>query len=331
MCTIAFWPDNNVAIISGRNMDWLDNKMNTNLWAFPRGLNRVGLTTSGENSLNWKSKYGSVAAGAYDYATADGINEKGFAMHELWLAGSDFGQRDKHIPGISMSLWGQFMLDNFETVAEAVDYMEKNPLQVVPVVVSDYKLTALLHMMVEDSSGDMAIFEYLNGKLVIHHDKSYRVMTNEPTFDEQLANLKKYEGFGGTLPVPGTTSPADRFVRAAFYLKQLQKPENSFMAIASLVSVLRNAAQPFGTVDPKEPNTAATIWQTVIDHTNMMYYFESMTSPYMIAVNLKKLDFNEGAPILKLDLQKNENDPLAGDVTSLMKPSQDMDWKMPEN
>lgn len=329
MCTIAYWPDNGVAAISARNMDWLDNNMNSNLWVFPRGMQRVGLITAGENSLNWTSKYGSVVAGAYDIATADGLNEKGLAMHELWLAGSDFGQRDLAIPGISMSLWGQFFLDSFATVAEAVEYVQANPMQVIPIVVSEYKLTTMLHMMLEDSSGDVAVLEYLGGQLKIHHGREYKVMTNEPTYDEQLANLKRYQGFGGDLPTPGTTHPADRFVRTEFYLNQLQKPKNTLMAIASLLSVLRNAAQPFGAVDPAEPNTAATIWRTVIDHTNMMYYFESMTSPYLIGVDLKKLNFDEGSPVLKLDLQNREDNPLAGDVTGEFKPSEMLVWGMP--
>jgi len=37
------------------------------------------------------------------------------------------------------------------------------------------------HLALADASGDSAIFEYISGKLVIHHDRKYTVMTNSPT------------------------------------------------------------------------------------------------------------------------------------------------------
>jgi choloylglycine hydrolase len=36
------------------------------------------------------------------------------------------------LPGLTISLWLQFFIDNFATVAEAVEYMEKHPFQVRP-------------------------------------------------------------------------------------------------------------------------------------------------------------------------------------------------------
>ena len=66
------------------------------------------------------------------------------------------------------------------------------------VIVSDYipgtqKFTTL-HLSISDANGDNAIFEYVNGKLKIHHDPSYTVMTNSPVFDEQLAINQYWKG-----------------------------------------------------------------------------------------------------------------------------------------
>jgi choloylglycine hydrolase len=46
---------------------------------------------------------------------------------------------------------------------------------------------AQLHLSISDATGDSAIFEYIHGKLVIHHSKRYQVMTNSPMFADQLA------------------------------------------------------------------------------------------------------------------------------------------------
>lgn len=76
------------------------------------------------------SKYGSVIASGYDIATTDGVNEKGLNANLLWLAESDYpnalaiGEK----PTLAISLWAQYMLDNFATVAEAVEFLETEPL-----------------------------------------------------------------------------------------------------------------------------------------------------------------------------------------------------------
>jgi choloylglycine hydrolase len=100
-----------------------------NLWIFPRGVARSGATR--QNRPAWTSKYGSVVTAAYDIATADGINEKGLVVNVLFLDGSNYGARDVARPGMSLSLWAQYYLDSFATVAEAVEASRDEPFQIV--------------------------------------------------------------------------------------------------------------------------------------------------------------------------------------------------------
>jgi penicillin V acylase-like amidase (Ntn superfamily) len=39
---------------------------------------------------------------------------------------------------------------------------------------------ATVHLSVSNPTGDNAIFEYIKGKLVIHHDPKFTVMTKSP-------------------------------------------------------------------------------------------------------------------------------------------------------
>ncbi len=55
-------------------MDWFVSDMDTNLWLYPRGLERNSNT---KTPFTWKSKYGSVVTTIYEGAAADGMNEKG--------------------------------------------------------------------------------------------------------------------------------------------------------------------------------------------------------------------------------------------------------------
>jgi penicillin V acylase-like amidase (Ntn superfamily) len=73
-------------------------------------------------------------------------------------------------------------------------------------------------MSLSDKSGDSAVIEYKDGKPQIYHDRRYTVMTNEPTYDVQIENLKKYRTFGGDQPLPGERTP-DGPVRAGGLLR----------------------------------------------------------------------------------------------------------------
>lgn len=323
-CSLVKWAENGISVVVGRTLDWADN-LGTNLWTFPRGVERNGLVA--ENPLRWTSKYGSLIASAYDVGTADGINERGLSAHLLWLTEADYGKRDIRLPGLSISLWAQYFLDNFQTVNEAVASFEKKPFQPVAVKFGPKNQTATVHLALEDASGDSAIIEYIKGKAKIYHGHEYAVMTNSPPYEKQLKNLKQYKGFGGSKELPGASSPAARYVRAAYYLKHLPKPENRRQMIAEIFSVIRNVSQPFGVPDKDAAYSSPTYWRTVSDLTDRVYYFESSLSPYLIWVNLSKLNFQTGAAVSKLDLV-NDRDRL-GDVTKQFVPAKNFEFATP--
>jgi choloylglycine hydrolase len=61
------------------------------------------------------------------------------------------------IPGLSVSLWLQFILDNFANVEEAVTYIENYPFQILPCIVDATGKISEVHMMIEDGGGDTPI------------------------------------------------------------------------------------------------------------------------------------------------------------------------------
>ena len=121
----------------------------------------------------------------YGIGSADGLNEQGLGVHMLYLDVTDFGLRDTSKPGVHAGLWAQYALDNAATVTEALAVLDK--IQVVPVKARGHQ--ANVHLALEDSSGDSAIIEYIDGKPVVHHGREFRIMTNDPTYDQQLALL----------------------------------------------------------------------------------------------------------------------------------------------
>ena len=72
------------------------------------------------------------------------------------------------------------------------------------------------------------------------------------------------------------------------------------------MSVQRGVSVPLGISTPNEPNIASTIWRTVSDQKNLVYYFYSATRPNTFWVSISKLDLKPGAPVKKLTLQNGE-------------------------
>lgn len=300
-CTRVLYQGPAETVLTGRTMDWKEDPQ-SRLWVFPRGMHRNG--AAGANLLEWSSKYGSVITSAYDLCTTDGMNEKGLAANLLWLAESVYPTPNGSKPALSVSIWAQYVLDNFATVAEAVDRFAADDFDVVSDWMPDGSRPATLHLSISDATGDSAIFEYIGGKLAIHHDRSYTVMTNSPVFEQQLALDDYWNGIGGLVFLPGTNRAADRFVRASFYIGAVPKSDDIRYAAAALTSIVRNVSVPLGIHTPNEPNISSTRWRTMADQKNRIYYYESTLDPALIRIDFGELDFSAGAPVRSLDPAK---------------------------
>jgi choloylglycine hydrolase len=305
-CTRVVYQGSNGTTITARSMDWKSD-IPANLWVFPRGMERNGAV--GSTSVQWKSKYGSVITSSWDIATSDGMNEQGLVGNLLWLAESEYPkfEKDAGTPGLAISLWLQYVLDNFSSVQEAVSALSKEEFVVVSANIPGTDRFATVHLSISDKTGDNAIFEYIDGKLVIHHDRAYVTMTNSPTFEEQLAINSYWKSIPGTIMLPGTNRAADRFVRASYYIDAIPKTDNTRVAISSVFSVIRNCSVPLGISSPTEPNISSTRWRTVADQKNLVYYFDNVLNPNVVWVEFSNLDFNESGKVRKLSLDKNQN------------------------
>lgn len=302
-CTRVVYQGPNNTILTARSMDWEDD-IGTNLWIFPRGMKRNGETPP--SSVEWTSKYGSVIASAYDISSSDGMNEKGLVANLLWLVESEYTVWDKKKPGLTIAAWVQYVLDNFATVSEAVDELQKEEFVIISSEIPGTTTHVTCHLSISDASGDNAIFEYINGKLVIHHDRSYTVMTNSPIFEKQLALNEYWKGIGGTVFLPGTNRAADRFVRGSFYINAIPQTDDVRLSVASVFSVIRNCSVPIGITTPSQPNISSTRWRSVSDQKHKVYYFETTMTPNTFWVDFKDVDFNENTPVKKLNLTKGE-------------------------
>jgi penicillin V acylase-like amidase (Ntn superfamily) len=301
-CTRVVYLGKNGMIVTGRTMDWKED-LKSNIYVFPRGIERAGADKG--NTIHWKSKYGSVITAGYDIGTSDGMNEKGLVANLLYLTESDYYRPNDTRPVMGISIWTQYVLDNFATVDEAVKELSKETFRIdAPDMPNGAKST--LHLAISDASGNSAIFEYIKGKLIIHEGKEYQVMTNSPSYEQQITLNNYWQQIGGLVMLPGTNRAADRFVRASFYINVIPQTDNQREAVAGVFSVIRNVSVPLGISTPAQPNISSTRWRTVADQKNKVYFFESTMTPNVFWINMKDLDFSEGASVKKLNLANGE-------------------------
>lgn len=337
-CSLVFVNDRKIAKIVVRSMDLpVALPERPKLFVFPRGLVRNSQTSVipgvkgriegiGPDTIRWTSKYGCVTMVSFDGCASDGLNEKGLAAHMLVLDDSELEPPDGR-PVLPDTHWVQYVLDNFASVKEVVHAHRSGAFRVAAAWSSDLHYTKHLptHLAIQDSSGDSAIIEYVKGKLVIHHGSEYRVMTNDPPYDEMVERAKQYSPFGGSKPLPGDEGPEGRFGRLASYYKYLPDPKTYNEAVGGALSLMRIAQVPF-----RDPGRAAdqgfwgavqTNWISAADVTNNIYYVNSATVPALLWVDLKKISLRPGAPLLFLD---PHNPKVGGNAQSHLKR-----WKNP--
>ncbi len=274
----------------------------------PRGIRNDG--GAGKNSAHWVSRYGSVVVtilGSPGFM-GEGINTEGLAFHGLLHEKSDFEQRDNR-PGVLMSRYGQFLLDNAGSVSQALQLMSRVQLVEEPTTSSFASLP--VHIALEDASGDSAIIEFDAGVMKTYQQRDYNVLTNSPSFPDQLENLKKYRymGMGGTLPLPGEIDSSSRFVRGSAYLKTPPSIADQQQAVSFMQSAIRGVSSPFGTLEyddvghPNEPPSSG--WPTVItlvyDLQNRHIFYNQTNAGNYFRIEMDRVDFSSHEPEVCLD------------------------------
>jgi len=279
----------------------------------------------------WVSKFGSVTFNQYGLEwPQDGMNEAGLVIHQMFMEGSQYPVNEQ--PALDPLQWIQYQLDTSATVDDVL----KNAQKVRPVAVGS-DLTnngpVTLHYMVCDISGACAVIDFKGGEMKVYTGATLpvKVLTNY-FYDDEVANLQKYAGFGGNLPIPSRQDEIDdyndpnrtweaqdtRFVRLAHRLKNDTEETPIIDAafallheVAILVSERPNLLQLH--LDHQEDYTK---WSIVSDMVNRKIYYKTTTNKNVRVIDLSQLDFSCASPVKILDITKGG---AAEDVVNMSK------------
>ena len=264
----------------------------------PRGLRKTALMLG--TPAQWDSRYGSVTFSQFGREfPCGGINEAGLAIAVLWLHEAEYPQVDDR-PAVNEVQWVQYQLDTATTVKDVL--ASDAEIRIQPL--SQTKL----HYFVADRSGDCAVIEFLDGKLVARHADGLQcpVLTNS-TYADSLKNFTS----GGTAEERAQlrADPENPLVRG-----------RRFARIAAMVEKFDTAKDDpieyaFRSLETVRQGNF-TRWQIVYDLKQSVIWFRTGASPERRQVDLRKLDFeaSAGARVMDIDLKAS------GDVTTKFEP-----------
>jgi len=310
-------------VVYGRTMEWGTFDLNSRVAIIPRGYQLQGHTPDGEPGLRWKARYGVVGLDALERdIITDGMNEKGLVVGVLYLPGfSEYQSYDSAWANISMGSaeFANYVLTEFATIDEVRDGLKK--IRVVPIPEPALgNIPAPLHLTVIDQSGKAIVVQYLKGELKIF-DNPLRVLTNSPSFDWHMTNLRNYINLSavalptkkiedldfapigagtGFLGIPGDYTPPSRFVRAVAYSQTARKTPDGDETVYEVFRIMDNFNLPRGSAEGPDANPerlkgmrSSTIWTTAADTKNLKYYYHTQHNRKVRMVDLKKIDFFE--------------------------------------
>jgi len=307
------------SVVFGRTLEWGGTPLNSDAIIVPRGYNYRGLTPTGKNGLKWSVKYAFVGLNLAQkpLQVAEGLNEKGLAVGAFYFPGyaqyESYNKRlnNKTISPIEFPVW---LLSNFATVQELRDGVSLS--RVVPVVLKELGFVPPLHYIVTDASGASVVLEYIKGKLTVH-DNPIGIITNSPTFDWHLTNVRNYVGLapwnkpsvflggmtfqrfgqgGGMFGLPGSFTAPARFVRATLLAKFAFPGKGGYETVEKVFHVLNQFDIPDGAVrnqKGKSPQTSeVTEWTSASDTKAKRFYFHTVKNRQIRMIDLQKANLD---------------------------------------
>ena len=300
----------------------------------PRGYARTGTTPDGKEGLKWKAKYASVGANGVGLPVLfDGLNEKGLAAGTFY-----FPTSARYMPysaadaGKTIAQWevGSWILENFASVEEVKANIGN--IVVPAVVFGGWGFAPEAHYIVHDASGKSIVIEYVGGKLNVY-DNPLGVITNSPTFDWHMTNLRNYLNFSmtstppvqlgsikllptgqgsGMLGLPGDFTPPSRFVRAVAFSQSVFKPKTGDDAVLEAFHVLNQFDIPKGAAREHEKDEHGniladyTIWTSANDLKGKRFYFRTYENSQIRMVDLTKMNL-DAKEITKISMKGAES------------------------
>lgn len=338
-CTDFRISANDGTVLITRTLEFAQD-LKSNLRSSPRERDFTVITPNGKPGMSWKSKFGYVYVDGLnqDFAV-DGLNEQGLSFEYLLLPNETQYQtipEGQEKRAMSYLNFGDWVLSNFKNVDE-VRAALPNIMVYAQALPAIGNIVFPLHAAIYDASGKGIVVEFVNGKMNVF-DNKIGIMTNAPTYDWQITNLRNYVNLSPANPqpvfadgiefvatgqgagmkgLPGDISPPSRFVKMSVMLQTVVPATDITSALNNAQHIINNVDIPLGFV--REPQSGKIVneytqWTLFKDLTHKTFFYHTYDDSSLRMVTLADVDFSPKAPHLIMPLARPQT---LVDVTDL--------------
>ncbi len=238
------------------------------------------------NVAEWVSKYGSVTFNVAGYQLPwAGMNEKGLVISTMALYETENPNPDERPPLVS-AYWMQYI---FDTCATVDDVIASDKIVRIKDTVD--------HYLICDAGGNIAVIEFLDGKMVVYKQESLpiKALTNS-VYSQCISELNE-----GNLEKSNNSKK--RFAK-------MQKMLTNYQADSNITPV----SYSFEILDEVSAGRY-TRWSIVFDIKNGIIYFKTYKNKNEREININNFDYSCETPVLMMDVHLKQK----GDVTGNLK------------
>ena len=267
---------------------------------FPLGFRNIGTLESHYAILGMAR----VADGYPLYF--DGFNERGLAMAGLNFVGNAvYGKPREGKDNVAQFEFIPWILAQCDSVREARDLL--NNLNLTDTAFSEELPPAQLHWIIADKDEAITVESVEEGLRV--YDNPVGVLTNNPSFDQQLfrlndfmhlspeapenifsrnLKLEPYSRGMGALGLPGDLSSQSRFIRAAFVKENSQSGDGEGESVSQFFHILGSVEQVQGCCQVGDNQYEKTFYTSCCNTDKGIYYYTTYENRQITAVHLHR-------------------------------------------
>ncbi len=254
----------------------------------------------------------------------DAVNEHGLAM-----AGLNFPENAYYAPvkkdcnNIAPFEYITWILCQCKSVAEARELLSKINLANIPFSLG--LPPSPLHWMIADGD-ECIVTEFMRDGLHIHNN-SVGVLTNNPPFEYQMENLKKYKALKndnsnvlkkdnlpyseycqglGAEGLPGDVSSKSRFVRAAFGRENSVCDSGELSSVGQFFHLLSSVEMVRGCCKTDGGNWDITVYSACMNVNKGLYYYTTYNNRRITCINMHGTELN-GDKIIRFPLKTRQS------------------------
>lgn len=255
------------------------------------------------------TKYAFIGTGKKlnNYLVADGMNERGVAIAELYFPNEAVysEQIDSERLNLAPHEFIMWLLGEIGSIKELEGRIHE--IQLMSIELKLLSTIIPLHFIVTDTSGRSIVIETNNNGLMIK-DNPVGVMTNSPELEWHLKNLNNYlsiqpnnfsakkmvsyeiKPFGqgaGTVGLPGGFTSPERFVRTVYNKTYTDYGKTAEENLNTIFMLLNNVTLPKGIVLQNDGVSDYTQYRAVFDVKTMHYYFNPYGTQTIYSIQLE--------------------------------------------